>query len=89
VEIVRRTAVVPEHHATRLGDRCDSPRKAARVRPREEVNPLTVQQVADMLARQAGVAPVVADDQFNRSAHGTRIRRPQHEPPLRIDAHWR
>ena len=42
-----------------------------------------------MLARQAGVAPVVADDQFNRSARGPRIRRPQHEPPLRIDAHWR
>ena len=89
MDVVRRPAVVPEHDAVGLGERRRGTREAARVRARQEVDPLAHEELLHLAADQDPVAPVVADDELDTPAPRPRPLRPQREPAVGTDAHRR
>lgn len=87
VDVVRRTAVVPEHDPAGFGDRRDSPSETARVGAGEEVDRLSLEQLAHLPTRHGRVAAVVANDQLDRAAYSACILRPQLQPVAGVNAH--
>ena len=88
VDVVSRTAVVPEHDAARPGDRRDRARETARVRSGEQIDLFALEELGHPAPRDGRVAAIVAHDELDLAARAASLC-PQRQPPPRVDAHRR